>query len=136
MSYSNGKYTCGECGKTFSNRKLLRDHKIENHYDLSNLQDIPWGVDNPSPFDYSGDITDLFVMSSWFNNRFDILEPHDVSDSVVASYNFPLKEDRAFGLSKVDEVLDYQAVVSPLHAFGGLHFDIEIQTLERRNHCR
>lgn len=92
MGYSNKRFVCSECGQVFSNRRLLRDHKINDHYDTENLQEIPWGENNPAPFDYSSDISDLFALACWYSNIYDILEPHDLSDPVVSTYNFPLAE--------------------------------------------
>ena len=45
--------------------------------------------------------------------------------------NFPLKEDRAYGLDILDDVLTYQAAHNgnPAQQFDGIHLDIEIQTL-------
>ncbi len=41
------------------------------------------------------------------------------------------KEDRAYGFTVVQDILDYQAVHrdTPAQAFDGIHFDIEIETL-------
>ncbi len=45
--------------------------------------------------------------------------------------NFPLKEDRGYGLGVLDDILQYQSdhQGSPQQQFDGVHLDIEIQTL-------
>lgn len=45
--------------------------------------------------------------------------------------SFSPKQDRAYGLARTGEVLDYQmAASSSLHAFDGVQFDIEIETVD------
>lgn len=45
--------------------------------------------------------------------------------------NFPLKEDRGYGLGILDDILTYQEAHAgnPVQQFDGIHLDIEIQTL-------